>query len=189
MESRRFVHGLRSKYDAVLVGAGTVEKDNPSLTVRMVEGRNPKRVVADANLNLKLNLKLFKKNSDKNLIILTSEKSQSKRRKLKRLESLGINVIFIKEETKGMLSIKSALKELGKLNVSSLLIEGGSRILTSFIKENLFDDMLIFMCPRVLGCGVPSVGSLGIKTLRQAVKIKVNNIELIGDDVLVELLK
>jgi len=189
IDSRRYVHSLRSKYDAVLVGAGTALKDNPTLTVRLVDGRNPKRILIDTNLDLKSDLNLFKKNTDKGLIILTSEKSRQKHRKLKNLTGQGIKVVFIKEQSNGRLDLKSVLKELGKLNIASLLVEGGSKVFTSFIKESLFDDILMFMSPKILGCGIPSIGSLGIKSLRQAVKVKIDNVKLTGDDVLIELIK
>jgi diaminohydroxyphosphoribosylaminopyrimidine deaminase/5-amino-6-(5-phosphoribosylamino)uracil reductase len=189
IDSRRYVHNLRSKYDAVLIGAGTAYKDNPSLTVRLVDGRNPKRILIDSNLSLKFDLNLFKKNTDKGLIVLTSEKSRQKQRKLKSFALLGIKVVFIKEESIGRLDLKIALKELGKLNIASLLVEGGSKIFTSFIKENLFDDILMFMSPKILGCGTPSIASFGIKSLRQAVKVKIDNVKLTGDDVLIELIK
>jgi diaminohydroxyphosphoribosylaminopyrimidine deaminase/5-amino-6-(5-phosphoribosylamino)uracil reductase len=189
VDSRRYVHSLRSKYDAVLIGAGTALKDNPSLTVRLVDGRNPKRIVVDSKLSLDTGLNLFKKNTDKGLIVLTSDKNRQKQRKLKNLADLSIKVIFVKEEAAGRLDLKHALKELGKLNIASLLVEGGSKIFTSFIKENLFDEILMFMSPKILGCGVPSVSNLGIKSLRQAVKIKVESVKLTGDDVLIELIK
>lgn len=148
-----------------------------------------KRVLIDSNLSLKFDRNIFKKNTDKSLIILTSEKSRQKQRKLKRFTNLGIKIVFIKEESTGRLDLKNALKELGKLNIASLLVEGGSKIFTSFIKENLFDDILMFMSPKILGCGTPSIGSLGIKSLRQAVKLKIDNVKLTGDDVLIELIK
>lgn len=189
VDSRRYVHNLRSKYDAVLVGSGTALKDNPTLTVRLVDGRNPKRILIDAGLSLKTDLNLYKKNNDKALIVITSESSRRKHRKLKSLASMGVKVVFIPDEPNGRIDLKNALKEIGKLNIASLLVEGGSKIFTSFIKESLFDDILVFMSPKILGCGTPSIGSLGIKTLRQAVKVKVESVKLTGDDVLIELIK
>ncbi len=189
VESRRYVHNLRSKYDAILVGAGTVSKDDPNLTVRMVEGRNPKRIVVDTNLSLKLDKKLFKNNSDKNLIVLTSERSANKYRKINRLQLLGVKILFIKENEDGMLDLKNALKGLGKIKIASLLVEGGSKIFSSFIKENIFDDILTFITPKILGGGLSVVENLGIKSIRRAIKVRVKEVELLGDDILVELVK
>ncbi len=189
VDSRRYVHSLRSKYDAILVGSGTVQKDNPSLTVRMVEGRNPRRIIVDGNLILKTENKLFKNNNDKKLIVLTSERSKSKKRKVKRLQSLGVKLIFVKEAENGMLDLKSALKELGKLKITSLLVEGGSKIFTSFIRENIFDDILAFITPKILGCGLSIAENLGIKSIRRAIKVRIKEVELVGDDILVELVK
>ncbi len=76
-ESRKYVHWLRSRYDAVLIGSETARKDNPKLTVRMVEGRNPFRVVLDSNLKLKSKSKSFKNNSDNKTIVVTSEKKSN----------------------------------------------------------------------------------------------------------------
>jgi len=187
--SRKYVHSLRAKYDAVLVGAGTVEKDDPKLTVRLTEGRNPKRIILDPNLGLKLNHKIFTRNSDKNLIVITSKKSIGKKRRINKLNSLGVTLLFAKEEKEDRINLKSALRELQKIGIASVLVEGGSQVFTSFIKENLFDDMITFISPKILGCGVPVVGNLGIKQLQKSLKIKINNVEKIGDDVLVEFYK
>ncbi len=81
------------------------------------------------------------------------------------------------------------LKELYKIGIASILVEGGSQVFTSFVKENLFDDMLIFISPKILGCGVPVIGNLGIKNLQKSVKAKIGNVEKIGDDILLELYK
>ncbi len=187
--SRKFVHGLRARYDAVLVGAGTVEKDDPKLTVRLTEGRNPKRIILDPDLRLKLNHKIFTRNSDKNLIVITSKKSMGKKRRINKLNSLGVTLLFAKEEKEDRINLKSALRELQKIGIASVLVEGGSQVFTSFIKENLFDDMITFISPKILGCGVPVVGNLGIKQLKKSLKIKINNVEKIGDDVMVEFYK
>ena len=187
--SRKYVHSLRAKYDAVLVGAGTVEKDDPKLTVRLAEGRNPKRIILDPDLGLKLNHKIFSRNSDKNLIVITSKKSIGKKRRINKLNSLGVTILFAKEEREDRINLKSALRELQKIGIASVLVEGGSQVFTSFIKENLFDDLLTFISPKILGCGIPVVGNLGIKQLQKSLKIKINNVEKIGDDVLVEFYK
>ena len=187
IDSRRYVHSLRATYDAVLIGAGTALKDNPSLTVRLVDGRNPQKIVVDSKLKLSPDLNVFKKNPEKGVILLTSENSSQKHKKIEKLAAQGIKIIFLKEESSGLLDLRHALKELGKLNITSVLVEGGSKIFTSFIKEYLFDEILMFVSPKLLGCGIPSVGNLGIKSLRQAVKIKVVNVKQTGDDVLIEL--
>jgi len=189
IDSRRYVHILRSKYDAVLIGSNTVLKDNPNLTVRLVEGRNPKRIIADTKLSLKLDHKIFNSNTDKRLIILTSEKSTSRERKIKRLQSMGVKILFIKENEDGLIDLRSALKELGKHKISSLLVEGGGKMFTSLIKENLFDNILLFIAPKILGSGLSAIENIGNRTIKQALKVEIKRVERNGDDLLVELVR
>jgi diaminohydroxyphosphoribosylaminopyrimidine deaminase/5-amino-6-(5-phosphoribosylamino)uracil reductase len=172
-----------------MVGAGTVEKDDPKLTVRLAEGRNPRRIILDSGLNLNLNYKIFTRNSDKNLIVITSKKSITKKRRINKMNSLGVKLVFVKEEKGDRINLKSALKEIYKIGIASVLVEGGSQVFTSFIKQNLFDDMITFISPKILGCGVPVVNNLGIKQLSKSLKLKINNVEKIGDDVLLEFSK
>jgi diaminohydroxyphosphoribosylaminopyrimidine deaminase/5-amino-6-(5-phosphoribosylamino)uracil reductase len=156
--SRRKVHSLRSQYDAVLIGAGTVKTDNPILTVRLTEGRNPKRVILDTNLSLNLDRKIFKTNGDKNLIVITSEMSSIKYKKINKLLSMGVDIAFAGQGDDGKLDLKQALKELAQRNITSVLVEGGNKIFTSFIKNNLFDEILLFLSPKILGKGLSSIG-------------------------------
>ena len=188
-QARRYVHELRSKYDAVLVGAGTLRKDNPNLTVRLFEGRNPQRILLDTDFCVKEESKLVQNNSDGNLIIFTSEESFETKRKVKTFQKKGIKIIPIKLEDNHSLNIKDALKEIGKLEIASVLVEGGGEIFTSFIKRNLFDEVLLFLSPKLLGTGLPVIKDIGIKSLKYALKMKIGETEKIGDDLLIELKK
>jgi diaminohydroxyphosphoribosylaminopyrimidine deaminase/5-amino-6-(5-phosphoribosylamino)uracil reductase len=188
-QSRKYVHELRSKYDAVLVGAGTVKKDDPNLTVRLVEGRNPRRIMIDTDLSIKSTNKLYLNNGDKKLIIITSVKNSVKKNKIKRLTNCGAHLIFVNEEEKNKLNLKEVLKELGKMKISSILVEGGGGVFTSFVKKNVFDEILLFMSPKILGSGLPVINNIGVKSIRNALKVKIGNCEKIGDDIMVELYK
>ncbi len=188
LDSRRRVHLLRAQYDAVLIGAGTVKKDNPSLTVRLTEGRNPKKIVIDDKLTLPVESKIFT-SSEKNLIILTSEHSSGKRKKINKLFSKGADILFIKENADGKIDLKLALKELAKQNIASILVEGGSKVFTSFMSQNLYDELVLFIAPKILGEGLSAIGNLGIKSIRKALKLQIRNVEKLGDDILIELSK
>ena len=189
LDSRKYVHKLRANYDAVLVGYGTVLKDDPKLTVRLAEGRNPQRIVLDSNLDLNNKFKLLLNNKDGKLIILTSKRNIDKKGKIKKILSHKAKIIFVKEDASGKLNLKSALKELAKINISSILVEGGREVYTSFIKKGLYDDIMLFVTPKLIGCGVSLLGSINKQNIKNALKLRVRNTEKIGDDFLIELIK
>lgn len=188
-EARKHVHWLRARYDAVLIGSDTARKDNPKLTVRMVEGRNPFRVVLDTNLKLKVELNLFRFNSDHKTVVITSEKNKAKLKKISQLEKLGVNVLFAKSDIHGRIQLKSVLKELSNLQIISVLVEGGSKIYSSFLKQNLFDDILLFVSPKILGSGLKIFSEFKSKKLGDAAKLSIRQSQLYGDDLLIELAK
>ena len=188
-ESRKYVHWLRARYDAVLIGSETARIDNPKLTVRMVEGRNPYRVVLDSSLKLKSDLNLFKINSDNKTIVITSEKNKSKLKKINQLEKLGVKVLFVKSDAQGRMQLKSVLKEIAKLQISSILVEGGSKIYSSFLKQKLFDDIFLFVSPKILGNGLKTFSELKSNKLSDAAKLNIRRTQKIGDDLLIELFK
>lgn len=188
-EARKLVHSLRSGYDAVLIGSNTAMIDNPSLTVRMTEGRNPLRVVLDSKLKLNPGLRLFSNNSDGKTIIITSKESIRKKNKINKLAKLGVRVIFVKENGNGKLNLKSTLRELALLEITSVLVEGGSEVFFSFLKQNLFDDILLFISPKLLGDGIPAFGSFRSDNLKRAYKFKINRTETVGEDIFLELIK
>ena len=150
-DSKKLVHQWRSEEDAILVGRITAEKDNPYLTVREVLGKNPTRIVIDKDLKLSADLNLF--NNDTKTIVFNAIKS----------EENDTNK-FIKIDFNNL--IKSILNELYKQNIQSVIIEGGSKTIQSFIDENMWDETRIFTTKKELKDGVkaPNIeGEMSIK--------------------------
>lgn len=189
VESRSFVHELRTEYDAVLVGYNTVEMDNPHLTVRLVEGRNPKRIILDKELKLGARDNLVKRNYDKNLVVLTSKKNKTKKKKIEKLTEAGVEIIYVNEEKSGRLDLSHALKKIGERNVTSLLVEGGRRIFTGFLNNKLEDELIVFLGPKLLGNGIQLSDGMQIKNLRKAMKFGIKDFDKIGEDVCLKLVR
>lgn len=188
VQSRRFVHKLRANYDSVLVGAGTVLMDDPKLTVRFTEGRNPKKVILDPKLRIPPDNKIFS-SRDNGIFLFTSNKNKTRKKLLNSLHEKGIEVVFVQEDADGLLNLKRVLKALAKREISSVLVEGGSRVFSSFIKTGLYDELNLFISPKVLGEGLSVFGGLAPCSIRKAVKLKMQNIEKFGEDILIELIK
>lgn len=181
-ESRTFVHNLRTEYDAVLIGSNTVKEDNPSLTVRHVEGRNPKRIILDTNLSLSTKYQIFKSANIGEVILLTSKESKNKVKKLEKFDQLGVKVIFCKTNSDGKILLKSALKKIAKENIISVMVEGGSKVFSSFIIEKLFDELIVFVGPKLIGEGICSINDIGIKSIKHPYKLHLKDLQMIGGD-------
>jgi len=125
------VHKWRAEEQAILVGYNTVLKDNPELTTREFVGKSPLRIVIDRNLTLNIQNKIF---NTKAKTIIISEKT--KEIKLENVEIINVNFNSNFEE--------NLLSELYKLNIQSLIIEGGLYTLNSFINKNLWDEARVF---------------------------------------------
>ncbi len=153
-ESRKLVHVLRSQYDAVLVGRKTVETDNPQLNVRYLKGRNPYRILIDSKFKIDVRKKIFgnKKNS-KTIVITSREGYLSDLRKRKYLEDRDVIIIAVRQKN-GRLNLSDALKEISKLGIISILVEGGAFTFSEFIKQNLVDEIMLFIAPKIFGNGL-----------------------------------
>ena len=178
------VHELRSQYDAILVGANTVIKDDPSLTVRLTNGKDPYRIILDNDLETSINSKLFSGIYKQKTLVFTSLKKGSN--KFKKFMDHGIQIISIPIEDVKNLDLYEIIKYLGKMNISSILVEGGGKIFTSFIKKRLFDKISIFIAPVLIGTGIESIGDLGIQSLKEAYRLERVKYEIIDQQVLIE---
>ena len=154
-DSKKLVHQWRSEEDAILVGRITAEKDNPSLTVREVKGKNPTRIVIDKDLKLSKKLNLF--NNEAKTIIFNDLKTKE------------INSNFyLKIDFNNL--IKSILQELYKQKIQSLIIEGGAKTLQSFIDKKLWDEARIFTANKTLVEGIKSPNIAGKIIIKEKVR-------------------
>jgi GTP cyclohydrolase II len=179
-EERRVSHALRASCDAVLVGIGTVLADDPRLTVRMVPGASPIRVVLDAGLRTPPASKVL--SDDAATVVVTTEASPIERRRA--LRSLGASVHVVPEGPLGV-DLAAALEALLGDGIRSMLVEGGATVITSFLSLGLADRVVVAIAPRLLGTGTDSVNDLGVTEIARSIRLERRSVHVAGDDVLI----
>ena len=186
-EARERVHRMRDQVDAILVGAGTVLKDNPRLTTRLKKGKghNPARVILDAKAEIPLNARVFHHASRDRVVYVTTSKASAVR--VNRLKDRGIEIQVISEKNSHIPLIK-LVKLLGGMEIVSVLLEGGSGVNASALKAGIVDKAVLFLAPLIIGGeSTPGVvGGPGIKRLKQALPIKNLAVTPVGADWMVE---
>lgn len=189
-EAQKLVHRWRAEHDAVLVGAGTIRADNPSLTVRYAQGRNPAAVILDGRLSVDPQSKVFDGRSNRRVILFTRRAARIRYpRRYQQIASRGAMLLSV-ESKDNALSISSVLSKLYDLNIGSVLVEGGNRVFTHFLSKGLVDRMSIFIAPRLFNdSGLPTfAGGYLNKTLSARVSSAEFTVEKIGGDVLLDFM-
>ena len=181
-EARKFVHSLRAELDAVMVGINTILKDNSELTVRLIKGRNPIKIVVDSTLKIPVNANVVKNDPTK-LIVATTKNANKK--KVKLLQQKGVNVLILNTK-KGMVDLNELMKELGRLEITSIMIEGGAELNAEAIRSGIVDKILFFISPKMIGKGLEAIGDLGIKKVDKSINLKNIDYKKIGKDILIE---
>lgn len=185
--ARELTHRLRNRYDAILVGIGTVLADNPSLTVRLPgeKGCDPARIVLDSYARTPPKCKMLTQNSPAPTYIIVSEAASPGR--IRELEEAGANVVRLESSRQGI-NLHSLLRWLGKNEITSLLVEGGAGIHGSFFSEGLVDKVVWFIAPKIIGGGeAPGpVGGRGIENLQDALQLRDMEVSRCGEDILIE---
>ena len=212
-DSRRYVHKLRGEVDAVMVGVGTVLRDDPRLTVRdgrplklatHLQGRRgtPRinhpsagqarderkkliRIIVDSRLRTPANAKIFADCDASPVLIATAKGSSEGKRKA--LEKKGAKVLVVKGKGKRV-DLKSLFKRLAERDIAHVMVEGGGELAAGILEEKLADRILLFIAPKIIGGrdAVTSVEGKGVDLVSNAVKIKGLRIKRFSKDILIE---
>jgi len=182
--SRRFVHKLRDQVDGVLVGIGTVLKDNPMLTARIRGGRDPYRIVLDSRLKIPEEAKVIGTSPSKAIIASTELAPKDK---IEKLEKRGVQILIL-DSKEGRVNLKSCLSKLGEMGMMNLLVEGGSQVNGSFLDEGVIDKLLLFLSPKLIGDqqALGIFGGKGASNLQKATALKEIKAKRMGEDILLE---
>ncbi|HQI26236.1 MAG TPA: bifunctional diaminohydroxyphosphoribosylaminopyrimidine deaminase/5-amino-6-(5-phosphoribosylamino)uracil reductase RibD [Candidatus Paceibacterota bacterium] len=183
-KSLTYAHKLRAQHDAILVGINTVITDNPELTVRHVRGRNPLRVVVDSKLKISPKAKVLQNLGKTKTLIATTKKPADTA--FKKISATGAVILPCRADKKGRVDLKDLFKKLAARNISSVLVEGGAQIITSMLRDNLAQRIVVVIAPKILGTGVQAVGDLNIKRIDAAKKLTIQKILKRGDDIIID---
>jgi diaminohydroxyphosphoribosylaminopyrimidine deaminase/5-amino-6-(5-phosphoribosylamino)uracil reductase len=185
-EARAEVHKLRAGMDAVMVGSQTVLDDDPELTVRHVAGPNPVRIIADSRFRVSADHRVFHQAEPERTWLITTDIMDSENRR--KIEATGARVIVCDADKDGRINLHSAVKELGKAGIISVLVEGGGTLHAALIREKLFDKFIVAIAPKVIGSdGRSSVGPLGLTEMKQVPEFDTVAIKRVGSDIWLEL--
>ncbi len=173
-------HQLRAEVDAVVVGTGTVHADNPALTVRRVAGKNPYRIIISGSLRLSPRCRLLSDNKDYRTILVSSGPVIAR---FTGKNKMNMPILWkVKKNREDHIDLHDFVAKATQFGLRSLLVEGGAKLVTSFLKAGLWDKYVIVTAPLVIGRGVEAVGDLAVKKLSQAITFEHEEITFRGRD-------
>jgi diaminohydroxyphosphoribosylaminopyrimidine deaminase/5-amino-6-(5-phosphoribosylamino)uracil reductase len=185
-ESRGKVQYYRNKFMGIMIGANTLNNDNPSLTARMSEGRDPYRIIIDPDLISNDSFNVVKNNKDSKTIIVTRE--TNKNEKAYELETkYNVKFIFIENSDKEF-DIKNIVEKIGELGIDSILIEGGSRVISKAFEEDIIDAGEIFVSNKILGDekGISFISGFTKLKMQEAMELPNVKFNIYGNNIGIE---
>lgn len=181
--ARREVHRLRGRLDAIMVGVGTVLKDDPLLTCRVPGGKDPLRVVVDSTLRIPRHAALFNLKSPAQTVIATCCSDQAR---IDAVAAQGVEVMSCREKD-GRVDLDDLLAKLGERGVQSILLEGGSHLAGAFLRGGLIDHCVLFLAPKLVGGGgLGLFAGEGVHLMADAIRLEDVKVRRVGIDLLVE---
>ncbi|NOY53266.1 MAG: bifunctional diaminohydroxyphosphoribosylaminopyrimidine deaminase/5-amino-6-(5-phosphoribosylamino)uracil reductase RibD [Deltaproteobacteria bacterium] len=185
--ARRRGHEIRDRVDAILVGVNTVLTDNPGLTTRLPgeEGKDPVRIILDTHLRTPLNAKVIVNESAAPTYIFAGSDVAPER--VRAYQEKNVTVMVARKGTGGI-SFGQVLEDLGRMEFSSLLIEGGATIHAAALREGVVDHLLFFIAPKIMGGGESreAIGDIGIERMEDVIRLRNVRTEKVGEDLLME---
>jgi riboflavin-specific deaminase-like protein len=183
-ESLRFSHELRAKHDAIVVGVGTVRKDDPRLTFRLAAGRNPLRVVVDSTLRTPLTAAVLAEGAAPGTALAVTDRAPVTKRD--EVRALGATVLCLPTNATGRVDLVALLAALHQRGVGSVLVEGGAGMITALLRSRLADRLVVCVAPKILGAGTEAVGDLGIRELARALRMTDTSVTRYGVDLVLD---
>ena len=184
-EAREAGHRLRNEHDAILVGSNTVLKDDPSLTARLTGMRDPVRIIVDSRLRTPVTARVITQRSSARTVIATV--AGAPRTRMEKLRAAGADVLVVRSAA-GRVNLKDLMRNLGKLNIQSVLIEGGSEVHASALAAGIVDKAVVFIAPMLMTGtdSLPSIGGRSPRRLSQAVLFREAEVGVVGNDLVLE---
>jgi GTP cyclohydrolase II len=178
--SLRMTHRLRAAHDAIMVGIGTILADDPQLTVREVQGEDPRPIIVDTFLRTPPNARALR--AGRPAIIAAGESTDGPAAAA--LLASGAEVRHLPTTASDLISLPALLALLESLNIRRLMVEGGARLITSFLDECLVDSVVITMCPSLIG-GLQALHPLKRRPAGEFPRLIDTHSAIIGDDIVV----
>jgi diaminohydroxyphosphoribosylaminopyrimidine deaminase/5-amino-6-(5-phosphoribosylamino)uracil reductase len=186
-EARGFVHHLRHRHDGILVGIQTVINDQPLLTTRLdtIQGRDAQRIVLDSQLRISLDEPMLHQISRAKTIVVTKA-NLADQTKINQLLSMGVIVLLDPYQSKGI-HLPWLMTQLLKLNIRSVMVEGGGTIHESFIRQQYVDRIYAQISPMLIGGkkAKTPVEGLGFSLLQDATRVAFSNLFKLGQDIII----
>lgn len=186
-ESRNYVHKLRQKLSAIMVGIGTIIADDPYLTTRLegVPSRDPIRIVVDTKARIPLEANVLNLNSNARTIVAVTELAPAE--KLQKIKDKGGEVIITPLKN-NKVDLNYLMKALGEKGIDSILIEGGSELNFSAIEAGIVDKVNAFIAHKIIGGNMAKtpIGGQGIELMKNALILNNIDIQRFGDDLMIE---
>ncbi|MCT4509326.1 MAG: bifunctional diaminohydroxyphosphoribosylaminopyrimidine deaminase/5-amino-6-(5-phosphoribosylamino)uracil reductase RibD [Tepidibacter sp.] len=186
-KSREYVHEIRHEVSGIMVGIGTVLADNPSLTTRLKdkEGSDPVRIIVDTECRIPLESKVLNLDSKVKTIIATTEKADKDKIKLIKEKKAEVIITPLKNNR---VDLGYLIKKLGEMKIDSILIEGGSTLNYSILKEGCIDKVISFIAPKIIGGenAKTPIGGVGIDYIKDSIELKNIQSKMFDQDIMIE---